>query len=189
MVNWQVKKASDAINAARRVIADPNLSTTDVAKEAGLSRGVVGQARLILERGTAQQLADALEGKVGISHTFNDIRAKLNQNDLTKLRTRGPVWTPHRRENLLGEASLWGKLGPALRGLSELPNPHDVIAVVRKNAVREAAVVAHLDAASQWMEEFANAWHRLKGSSAPKDPANAGNGDAASGAQHAKPAA
>lgn len=189
MVNLKTQRANYAIDVARKAIADPNTPATEIAEKNGVTRHSILHARVLLERGTAQELMEVTAGNMGLSIAYKAIKERMSPEEREKLKKRHAPTGAKAREKYSGEAAIWVKLGPALRGLSELPDPQDVIKVIMSHAAREATVNRHVNNATRWMEEFTNAWNKRKGTSAPEDAANAGNGNAASGAQHAKSAA
>lgn len=190
MATFRLKQTNHIINVARKVMADPTTPVTEIADRELVSRHSILHARTVLEHGTAQELMDVTTGKLGLTIAYRAIRDRMSPEEREKLKKRHAPPSTQAREKYSGEAAIWAKLGPALRGLSELPSPQDVIKVITAHKARETTVTQHLDAASNWMEEFVNAWKGYKsGRTVPENHSDAGDGGPVSGTQHAKSAA
>ncbi len=180
--------AAKAIEAARRSLKE-NRTATELADELKVSRSSVTLARLILEYGTAAELDAASNGDIGLRTLGDTIRERLPPDDRERLKHKTSVYTDARRENIKAQAELWAKLNSALKNLSNLPQPIDVIGVVKSNAMRENAVNAQIDIVAKWMEEFANEWTRYQQAKSEGHTSDPGNGNPTAGSQHPEQAA
>ena len=177
-----------AMEAARLSLADKT-SIQDIADKMGISRSSISVARLILEFGSSSDIDAASSGRIGLRTLASRIRMLIPQPQRDELKTRTGVWTDSRREKLGEEAILWGKLGPALRGLTELPRPYDMIEVITRNAMREDATNQHLEIAAKWMEEFTNEWRKYRQGKSTGDLVDTGGSNPIAGTQHTEQAA
>lgn len=188
MANIRVKQTNLALDAARQVIADPTLTTTEVSEKTNVTRHSILSARVLLEYGTQAELDAVVAGKLGLSVVYDTIKERLSPEVREAIKKRHGRNSIKAREKYSGEASIWANLGPALRALSEMPNVQDVLPMLAHTG-RVRTVNKHLEAASQWMEEFNRAWNGQQTRSAvSENSANAGNGNAVSGTQQPKSA-
>lgn len=134
---------------------------TAIAKRLGVGRATTTQARIILEFGTEQEIIDARSGEKGLRPLADEIRKRFTETTKEDLRKRtGGALSQHHLTLLQTDQALWSKLGEALRNLSGLPKPEELIRVVRHNNTRRREVKKHLLNAATWMEEFTNEWKR-----------------------------
>lgn len=178
-----------ALKAAKEAMAE-NIPITDAAKRHGISRRVTTQARLILEYGTVKDAENIQSGKASIEATASRIRNSLSpevREEYQKRYANGGAYTPARRSQLHEKATLWAKLGPALRGLSEMPRAIDAVALSRELGPRANTVNQYLPTAFKWLEEFNHEWN--KASINEDDTVDARGSNATSGSQHPEPTA
>jgi hypothetical protein len=134
---------------------------TALAKRLNVGRATTTQARIILEFGSEQDIADARSGAKGLRPLADEIRKTFSEETKEKLRKRtGGALSPNHKSLLRTDQALWAKLGAALRNLSELPKPKELIHVVRHNGTRILTVRQRLLNAANWIEEFNNEWKR-----------------------------
>lgn len=143
-----------AFAAARLAIKD-SLSLVEAAKRCDSNRCSTGEAFLILKHGTEQEIADVENNTAALGSTVRDIRTRVAAAD----RTRKPgLKNDEQLHGLALNASIWAKLRDALDGINGLPQPKDVIAIVRRHRVREEMLNKKLIAAYGWITEFSDAW-------------------------------
>lgn len=131
------------------------------AKTLKVSRSSVTVARVVLEFGNDLDREDAYAGKVGLRTIADRIRKGLSPEVKEELRRRtGGTLSEGRIHHLKTDSNLWTKLGQALRSISELPHPKELIAVVNGNSTRKRFVRANLHNVAKWIEDFNNEWNR-----------------------------
>lgn len=174
-----------AFDAAKSSINGPR-PLTELSAEKGISRSYASSAKIILEYGTAQNLADALANKIGLRTLATQIKAGLtdDQRKALKAKRNGPKPTSH-VEALKADADLWNKFKPALVNLSQLPSPKDMLGIVKGNNERKHTVNKHIDVALKWLEDFSNEW--TKPAKLQNNTTDSGGGNPAAGAQHPEP--
>lgn len=177
-----------AIAAAKAVVAG-KASITEAALQNNVSRDVVSEAKLILSYGSVEEIKAVETGASSITPIAAKIRRALPAETREAYRKRhvNGIYTEDRRANLHAKAILWAKLGPALRGLTELPLPSDMVKVVKGNGIREGSVNQYLNTATKWLEEFNHEWNKT--SINEDDTVDAGGSNATSGSQHPEPTA
>ena len=179
--------AKIALDIASALIKTPGATTAveeSIAK--GISRSTVTQARIILEYGTAAELAQGLNAEIGLRTLADGVKKRMTPEQLKGMRSRNSAQSERYRSKVRANSDLWAKFGPALLAISRLPDVNDLIPIIRSNATRIKAVNQHLGAAAKWMEEFSNAWAAFKPTS---DSPDAGNGNGDVGTEHPKSAA
>lgn len=181
----QISRARAVMNAARSSLKE-GVPAQKAADDADVSRSSVTAARLILEFGSEDDIASVEFGKVGFRTLALKIHDTLTEEMRASLKRRAGLWTMDRREKLSGEAELWARFSPALRHLTELPKPADIVSVVKSNVMREAVVDQHISAALSWLTEFSNGWTKYKQNRNSSVDTRTG-GDVA-GTQHTEPA-
>ena len=155
------KASQKALEAAELSIKDSGVHATAAAAQFGVSRSSVTQGRTVLEFGTPQDIADVRNGKIGVRTLADRIRKNLPPETKEELRKRvGKTLTANHLVALATDKLLWAKLGPALRTLSELPHPKELISVVKGNNGRKKIINMYLRNATNWIEEFTNEWER-----------------------------
>lgn len=163
--NMSRKEAAIAIMAAARLAVTTKINVTDAALQYGLSRHVVSAARLILEHGSPEDIKGVEESKIGFLATARKVRDLLPP-DLVEARKlkyqNGGDMSLKMREELHAKATLWAKLGPAVRSLTELPLPSDMVSVVRASNKREESINLYLATAAKWLEEFTHEWAKYQ---------------------------
>lgn len=154
------KAALKALEAAE-LSFKTGIHATAAAKSLGTSRSATTVARVILEFGSDQDREDAYSGKLGLRTLADKIRKNLPPEirEGIKKRTGGALSEGH-LYMLRTDKVLWAKFGLALRNLSELPHPRELILVVNSNRQRKRAVRMLLHNAASWIEEFTNEWER-----------------------------
>lgn len=174
------------VDTAKRSVTDPTVVLSDEALKIGIARSTLTEVRILVEFGT-QADVDAFLGGKSARVLSEQVKANMKAEDLAKLRARSAVWTPNRRELLSGDSALWGKFSPALRGLTELPKPPDMVALVKSNRMREQAVDQYLDAAFNWMEEFKSEWIKFRAAKPRGNSSNPGESSPTAGTQQPEP--
>lgn len=154
------KAALKALEAAE-LSFKTGMHATAAAKNLGASRSATTVARVILEFGSDQDREDAYSGTIGLRTLADRIRKDLPSEvrEGIKKRTGGALSEGH-LYMLKTDRVLWAKLGLALRSLSELPHPSELILVVNSNRQRKQLVHKLVHKATKWIEEFTNEWER-----------------------------
>jgi hypothetical protein len=130
------------------------------AKSSGVPRASISCARLVLSQGTDNEIKGVLDAKLGLLSTAKVIRKRASSDALNELRNHKRAWGEdnNRRENHRARTDLWAKLGPALRSISELPDPLDMVKVIKANHARVSTLNEYLPKAMMWLTEFSNVW-------------------------------
>jgi hypothetical protein len=141
-------------------ITAPTLTQTEAANILKVSRGTVQSARVVLERGTPEEIAAADEGKLGLRTTADAIRdnispAEREKNRLIPSHKKGGM--PKAHDNQRMKADIWGQLRDALKNLSSLPAAADVVKIAR-GMDRTGLVDRTLPIATAWLAEFEDAY-------------------------------
>lgn len=160
--NAEIAKAAFV---AASVSLEQKIPATVLARQMNLDRSAVSFARLILQFGTAEEMVAVQSGKLGIRVVADKVRSRMTPEQRISWQTQTPVFTDERRQDHKDDGALWQKLRPAIMGLIELPAPKDMVAVVKRNNIRETNVNQNLATAFKWMEEFVNEWNRSNGGS------------------------
>ena len=147
--------ARKAAFVGARLMLSEHKSQDDAAKAAGSNRASVSNALLIINWGTADEIAGVEGGTMSLDPTADKIRARTTkQQRVTKQRPQ-----VHGEESLRArqfDAEIWGGLRGALDSITGLPSPKDTANIVRKNAMRVEHVNRKLLAALKWIQEFSN---------------------------------
>jgi len=162
-----------------------------IAERIGITVETLTDACIVLLYGTPEEV-QTVEGGVGISTIAKLVRPRMTPEQRQVLRYKkskaAAAFSDERRDSLANGANLWAKFRPVLTGLDELPAAKDMIKIITGHRKRVRLVGQHLNSAFKWMEEFTNEWNQYQLSKSAKGAVDAGNGDTASGVQHAKPA-
>jgi hypothetical protein len=182
-----IANVMQAVEAARIAI-DEGLTIRTAVERFGGRRNSVGDARLILQYGTDNDLKDLVQGNVALEKVARRVRDSLPDNERElEVRKRKGVMPIEHLQSLKTDAMLWRKLSDTLQNLNSFPAPVDLIEVVHRNGLRAGTVNRYLNAASKWLEDFNNEWNKqLVSEDNLTDP---GGGNTASGTQHPKSAA
>ena len=151
----EVRARLAAIAAADMVIGAPTLAQEDAATAAGAKLGTVQEALMVLRLGTAEQIEAARSGSVAMRPIVDVLRQQA-KGDSTPVRPQ--AFSKDTEERRGAEARVWQHLSVALEELTSLPNPADVVAIVRKHRMRVDATNRKLIDALNWITEFSDAW-------------------------------
>jgi hypothetical protein len=136
------------------------ISQTEAAKLLNVGRATVQNARVLLERGTADEIAAADDGKLGLNTVARAIQQGISPTERAKNRLipahqKGEM--PKKFDNQRMKADIWGQLRDALKNLSGLPAAADVVKIAR-GLDRNGLVDRTLPIATAWLTEFEDAY-------------------------------
>lgn len=151
--------AAKSVAVAQRSLNE-EITVEDAADEVGIGRSGPTLARIVLRFGTAADLANVLEGKLSLRTVHDEVKKRMTPEQMADLKVRNNKWTTKRRALEGSESQVWSELSDILKRLGGLPQPEDVINIVRRNNVRKMYVNQQIYAAAKWMEEFLEHWSR-----------------------------
>lgn len=154
---------------AARISLEKQIPATTLARQMNIDRSSVTVARLIVTFGTTEEINAAEHAKVGLRVMADKIRARMSPEQRSGWQNQAPVFSDERREASKDDGTLWHKLRPAIVGLTELPTPKDMVALIKRNHLREATTRQNLASAFKWMEEFVNEWNTANDGSRSKE--------------------
>lgn len=136
------------------------ISQTEAAKLLNVGRSTVQSARVVLERGTPEEVKEADEGRLGLNTAARAIQqgvspAEREKNRLLPSHKKGD--SPKRLDDQRMKADIWGQLRDALENLSGLPAATDVATIARRFD-RGGLVARALPIATAWLTEFEDAY-------------------------------
>lgn len=155
------KARTEEPESGHRIQRSPPISARDASELMNVGVSTIQEAKTVLARGTADEVKAVQEGRVAASTIAKQIRANATPAQRQKRAdsSLGSIGkNPQRIENQRINAEIWARLDAALDGLTNLPNPGEVVAIVRGNASRTRAADARLDRSLKWLEEFAHEW-------------------------------
>jgi ParB-like chromosome segregation protein Spo0J len=131
------------------------VSQADTAKILNVHRTTVVDAKMLLEKGTPEQIQAVRSGKAAVSTFANQARA--NRTDAEKAKRQTTNKEAH-AERMQMESQLYTATRDALNALSGLPHPAEVVRIIRQKRQLEKVIEGKLPQALKWLQEFANAW-------------------------------
>lgn len=147
----------DKALAAARYIAENKANRNEAAAKFDANVGSVSAATLILQEATPEEYAALMAAEIGMRDLADKIRTRMPKGELRKARQK-IVLSQTETERLEFEKKVWADLRRALEAISGMPQPVDVVKIVRRNRVRGAIVDRHLMTAFQWITDFSDAW-------------------------------
>lgn len=144
----------NAIKGARMVLADKK-SVEEAATLNNSNRHGVSCGLMILEFGTAEEIAGVERGELNLDATSRAIRKRTPEKDRLAKR-RAPTQTAALVQARTIDAEVWGKLREALDAITGLPSPKDTAVIVRKNSMRIEHVNRKLLVSLAWITEFSD---------------------------------
>lgn len=156
------------IGAAQRahsrgvVNASPPVSAQEAANIGGVVRSQVMDARTILEKGSAEQIAAVEAGALGVRGVADSIRAEQRPSKKKYKQRKNTDKDASRIQTLKRHGNIWQDLKQALLLLSGLPQPAEVVAIARvaDAKARPGIINTKLAPARDWLREFEHAWNR-----------------------------
>jgi ParB-like chromosome segregation protein Spo0J len=155
---------ADYAKAAGGGISPPAISQTAAAKLLNVSRATVKNARVVLERGTPEEVAGAKTGDLAVGTVAADIRAGLSPQERSERRAT----PPHKRNGhearmttMSDEVAVYGHLRDALNALAGMPLASDGARIARRFD-RSNVVKRQLPVVTAWLAEFGRAWNNDK---------------------------
>lgn len=162
-VETQRAKEQEKLSGAE--ISAPALSQGAASELMNVSIDTIQSAKTVLAKGTPEEIKAVQQGSAAVTTIAKQIRANTLPAQRRKQAERSLSSVgknPERIENQRINAEIWARLDEALSGLTHLPKPGEVVAIVRANASRSRATDTRLDRSLQWLEEFANEWRRSR---------------------------
>lgn len=143
---------------AARLARDAGISFPEAAKRCDAKPSSVAEAFTALTCATAEEVARIEAGEASLSKIARESARRVPVEIRKANRKANPTLS---REIIQGrefDAAVWGKLRDAFDALAALPQPADVIGVVKKNPMRIDHVNRKLMTAFGWITEFSDAW-------------------------------
>lgn len=137
-------------------------SRREAAELLNVSESSVTDAGTVLRDGTAEEVSAIEAGAAAASTTAKQIRAKMPVEKRAKKRDEPLSQSgknPERIQRQQMHADIWAKLSDAIIGLTALPVPRDVVAIVNGNVNRRRVINDRLPRALQYLTEFSDAWN------------------------------
>jgi hypothetical protein len=141
-------------------ISTSSISQTAAAKLLNVSRDTVINARVVMERGTPEEVASAKAGELAAATVADDIRAGLSPQERAERRAT----PPHKRNahearttTMSDEMAVYGHLRDALNALAGMPLASDGARIARRFD-RSNVVRRQLPVVTAWLAEFGRAW-------------------------------
>lgn len=137
------------------------ISIPEAAKLLNVSKGLVDEAKVVLAKGTPDEVTAVECGEVAASTLGRQIRKSQSPTERKKKRgatlaeTGGNV---QRIQRMQMHAEIWARLSDALIGLTSLPLPTDVVEIIVANTSRARTVDDRLSRSLQWLKDFEHAW-------------------------------
>lgn len=150
----EIQGRINAIKGARLVLTGGK-SVEEAAGAVDSNRHSVSCGLMILEFGTAEEIAAVERGELNLDATSRAIRKRTPEKDRLAKR-RAPTQTAALVQARSIDAEIWGKLREALDAITSLPSPKDTAAIVRKNSMRIEHVNRKLLASLAWITEFSD---------------------------------
>lgn len=141
--------------AAARYALDNRTTRDEAAEKFSVNVHIISEALILLKHGTEQEIDDVTSGKVGLKRTIHSIRKRAPE---VRLPGKTPVKGKEALEEMKMDGAVWVELRDALKAITGLPRPADVVRIVKKNGQRTEVVDRHLMAAFGWITEFSDEW-------------------------------
>lgn len=151
------------------------ITVSDAAALMKVDKSMVDSARVILARGTPEDIAAADAGKVGVDPLARRIRGTARQKKPKGKRDAALSQTghnPERIQRLKMNADVWAKVGGALDALTAMPLPADVAGIIAGHPKRRLHAADKIARALQWLGEFAKAYDALTNGRSNADACN-----------------
>lgn len=142
--------------AEKRTDAGQPVSVVQSAALMGVNKSTIADARRVLEEGTQEQIAEVKAGKTGVTQAAKSIRAKRTPEE--KENVQSDQVQAH-SERMQMQAQLYSSTRDALDALSGLPNPAEVVKIIRYNKKQATRIETKIQPALKWLQEFSNAWN------------------------------
>lgn len=154
----EIEARKKAMTAARATItAKGSLNRDDVAAEYGATPSTVSQAIVILQHGTEEEIAGVESGERGLRVVYDDVCKRVSVKDRYAARLQ-PKLSAERKAQSTQERLVWTNLRQALALIGSLPQPKDVVKIVKRNHARTATLDRSILDAFSWLSEFSDEW-------------------------------
>ena len=155
--DFESKARKVAFAAARHALTNP-ISQPEAAKLFGSTTSSVQEATYVLRFGTEQEIDSIENGNVALGAFVRNVINKRTTKEQRHLQRKVHVRSAATVDEGVFEKEQWAKLRSALNALNGLPLPKDVVAIVKRNAMRRTTIDRALQTALGWLTEFSNAW-------------------------------
>lgn len=169
MANRYAEQALRAIEAGREAIRDETLSLEDIGKKHNVTRRAVGEARILLKFGTAEELSNIQSGEIGLQRTADAIIKRLTPEQHKEMRARANIMSAKRLQRVEDDVKTWKSVSTAIKAIADLPAPADVVASIKRSHGRTNTINDQIFNASKWMEDFVSEWTRPSTTSGDPD--------------------
>lgn len=153
----QLNHSQRALMAAR-LVNQGHSTCVAAAALLGISDDSITRARMILDKGTPEEIAAVEDGRLSVRTAVNVITCRntsiVGKKDHIKRSISSLGKNPERIAKMRRDNAIWRDLREALLALTSLPLPSDVARVI-KSRDRTGIVKSKLHNAKQWLEEFA----------------------------------
>ena len=145
----------------------PPLSNREAARIAGVDPMTIKDARVVLTKGTEEDIAKVRTGEVGVNKIARRLRKEPNRkvyadSRVDGHRSRAEIAERKNRERVEAQrqnVADYIRLRDALNNLTNLSRPGDIVDIVCKVAKAAPIIDAKIDRALNWLEEFSNEWN------------------------------
>lgn len=176
------------------------ITTTEAARLMGVSRPQLHEAKVVLARGTPEEIAAVEAGQESSSMLGRDIKAGLTPKERAAKRTpeAAKLAQAASAQTLAMRGRIYGQVRDGVVALSTLPRPADVVRIVKTTSQHERKITAEIiNRALAWLTEFSNAWDRqgtppeveVEAKGAGDHHSDSGPSDGVAGAERPKSAA
>lgn len=126
----------------------------EAAKMFKVGRTIVSDARQVLGRGNAEDIAAVESGQATVTTVARKIRARENGDEyIPKARNRGGGISQTKINT-----KIWKELKAALMALATMPAAEDVVTAARNRDTHNTIVRVNLPKAINFLKEFEHAW-------------------------------
>ncbi|WP_141697762.1 hypothetical protein [Bradyrhizobium yuanmingense] len=143
---------------AARLVNQGHSTCVHAASQLGISDDSITRARIVLDKGTPEEIAAVEGGKLSVRTAVNVITCRntsiAGRKNHAKVSVSAKGRNPDRIAKMRRDNAIWKDLRGALLALTSLPLPSDVARVI-KGKDRVGIVKSKLSSAQQWLEEFA----------------------------------
>lgn len=150
----EIEARRNAFAAARLMITDGK-SQEEAGEALGVNRTTVGEAMLIMQFGTVEEIAKVEGGQIALRVMRDAIMARTTPAERAAKR-RPPTQTAALKEARRQGVEVWEVLKTGLGAFTSLPSPKETATIVRNNAGRMEHTNRTLLVALTWIQEFSD---------------------------------
>lgn len=148
----QIEAVIRAVHAAD-LSRENKISVEEASGLVGVGLTTTTSARLILDHGTAEEIA-AMRGGNSIQSLLKQVRARTGPLK----QARPNAINKSELDRRAFESAVWKDLSQGIAGLTSLPAASEMVRVVRANRQRRKFVDDKILPALNWLTEFSDAW-------------------------------